>query len=316
MASRPSARRSRAPRHPHPRIPRRGLRRVLVAHDFSPGAEAALARCLDLALGRGADLLLLHVLPSDLRGRAAALAERGAAAEMERVVTAAASTVSRRGRDDVTIRGLVAPGRSHEEICRQAAARRVDLVVIGRRGHSRGKAGDLGATASRVLRSTPTPILLVAGPPRSPYLRPVLAVDLSPSCRRAASILLRLLPEAVRDRVTAMHADETPFEQALLLGGATPRELTKYRREHAARTTLELQAVLDEFAPQSEGWKVIRKVGDARTHVLGAAASGRADLVALGTHGRSGLARALLGSVAERVTRGARVDVLVAPMRG
>lgn len=297
-------------------IPRPALRRVLVAHDFSPGADGALARTLDLALGDGAEIILLHLLPEGLPERAAALAERGAATEMGRVVATAAGTLARLGREDVTVRGLVAPGRSHEEICRRASSHRVDLVVLGRRGHSRGKAGDLGATAGRVLRSTPVPILLVAGRPKGPYLKPLLAVDLSPSCRRATVTLLRLLPEKVRDRVTAIHADETPFEHALVLGGATSREIQKYRRDRASHMSAELQQFLDEFTPQSGTWRVIRRVGDPRRHVLAAAAPGKVDLVALGTHGRSGLARALIGSVAESVTRGAVVDVLVAPMRG
>ena len=56
--------------------------------------------------------------------------------------------------------------------------------------------------------------------------------------------------------------------------------------------------------------------GDARTVVLDAAAERGADLLALGTHGRSGSAHVLLGSVAESVVRAARCDVLVAVASG
>ena len=52
--------------------------------------------------------------------------------------------------------------------------------------------------------------------------------------------------------------------------------------------------------------------GDARQVILDVAAERAADLVALGTHGRSGVAHVLLGSVAEAVIRAAGCDVLVA----
>ena len=61
--------------------------------------------------------------------------------------------------------------------------------------------------------------------------------------------------------------------------------------------------------------KLVHQVGDPRDLVLRSAKPPRADILALGTHGRSGLARALLGSVAESVTRQASIDVLVVPAR-
>jgi nucleotide-binding universal stress UspA family protein len=56
--------------------------------------------------------------------------------------------------------------------------------------------------------------------------------------------------------------------------------------------------------------------GDARAILLNEAVRGRADVIAIGTHGRSGLSRALIGSIAEDVIANAPCDVLVArPVR-
>ena len=52
--------------------------------------------------------------------------------------------------------------------------------------------------------------------------------------------------------------------------------------------------------------------GDARAVILAEAVRRKVDLLVLGTHGRSGLAHLLVGSVAEAVVRGGTCDVLVA----
>jgi nucleotide-binding universal stress UspA family protein len=54
--------------------------------------------------------------------------------------------------------------------------------------------------------------------------------------------------------------------------------------------------------------------GDPATEILTCAAASRADLIVLGTHGRTGLERLLMGSVAEKVLRGAPCSVLVVKM--
>lgn len=59
-------------------------------------------------------------------------------------------------------------------------------------------------------------------------------------------------------------------------------------------------------------WNLIVQYGEPRAVILDEAKKRQADLVSIGTHGRTGLSRLLLGSVAEAVIRGAECDVLVA----
>ena len=59
-------------------------------------------------------------------------------------------------------------------------------------------------------------------------------------------------------------------------------------------------------------WQTVIVRGDPRTALLAETVRRRADLVAVGTHGRSGIAHALIGSVAEWVIQTAACDVLVA----
>lgn len=72
------------------------------------------------------------------------------------------------------------------------------------------------------------------------------------------------------------------------------------------------QAALDALArPRKlDSKNIIIRAGDARDVILQTAEELGADLIVMGTHGRRGISRALLGSVAEMVVRTAPVPVL------
>ncbi len=74
------------------------------------------------------------------------------------------------------------------------------------------------------------------------------------------------------------------------------------------------QAALDKLVDKRRGQaafgQVVQRTGDPRDMILQAAKETHADLIVIGTHGRRGIARALLGSVAEAVVRTAPCPVL------
>ncbi len=77
---------------------------------------------------------------------------------------------------------------------------------------------------------------------------------------------------------------------------------------------VENQRALDELAARKSGTvtfgQVMLRTGDAKNTILQAAQEVGADLIVMGTHGRRGVKRALLGSIAEVVVRTASCPVL------
>jgi len=73
------------------------------------------------------------------------------------------------------------------------------------------------------------------------------------------------------------------------------------------------QAGLDAFVASHPGapFEIVMRTGDARDVIVNTAVEVGADLIVMGTHGRRGLRRALLGSVAESVLRHAPCPVLL-----
>ncbi len=119
------------------------------------------------------------------------------------------------------------------------------------------------------------------------------------------------LAKAFGASIDVLHVWEAPkyLPPELLIAGPGPQqtlsELTRSRAEH------ELAEFLKRMQPLgvSVGGAKIEE-GSAAVKIVEVASSGGYDLIVIGTHGRTGMSRALLGSVAERIVRHAKVPVL------
>jgi nucleotide-binding universal stress UspA family protein len=84
--------------------------------------------------------------------------------------------------------------------------------------------------------------------------------------------------------------------------------LWQYARNSAQRELEDFLVSLRPVLPSVPHAEIV--AGDPATEILERAASGNYDLVAIGTHGRTGLPRLLIGSIAEKVVRAAPCPVL------
>ena len=137
------------------------------------------------------------------------------------------------------------------------------------------------------------------------FERILVATDFS-ECAQCAIDLALDMAHKFDARLVLVHCWEAP---SYAYGGglyASVDAITPIER--AANRCLE--QALDELKLSAPDATSLLRSGVAWEEILLAAAESRADLIVLGTHGRRGLSRALLGSVAERVVRMARLPVL------
>ncbi len=132
---------------------------------------------------------------------------------------------------------------------------------------------------------------------------------------------------AVDGSELAAHAAEVAFDFAHSLGGTLalvhvvqpdvggiPMEAMVTVEEIAALETASAQRHLDELhrrAPRELPTAQFLEIGIPAAEILRVAKEWSADVIVIGSHGRRGLGRALFGSVAEAVMRGATCPVLV-----
>jgi nucleotide-binding universal stress UspA family protein len=286
-------------------VARRPLGKVLVATDFSAGAKRALERACRLPLTPRSTLTLLHVIPK-LHASFYERAERTARATLEAWAQEARGLVA----SNVDVRAAIETGEPYVEIARRAAAERAELIAVGRHGHRQWPHAALGSTAERVLREGAMAALVVVDAAIEPYRRPLVAVDEEGSAKAALDLMARIVAPEVRGAL-AIHALYSDVLSWLSLYDLPPQEIDVFGRARADAARQAIEQALDRIGSTELDFDLRFVTGHPRAAILEAAKAEQADLIAVGTHGRTGLRHFLLGSVAEAVIRGAQVDVLV-----
>lgn len=289
------------------------LRRIIVPLDGSAFSETAIPAAAALARGLHGHLELVMVHSPALSGPSptAALAQDARIRSFEEayVIQKARSTADAA---DGPVASSVLDGPVAPTLIEHVRARKADLVVMTTHGRAGLSRFFLGSVADRLVRELHCPILLL--PPESPQIpepgaaaRILIPLDGS---ALAASVLGRaaaVLPDAALElvRVAILPAMPLPPEAA----SAVPSEILDEELSIAAHYLEDVAATL-----RAKGRVVHTRVlshWSPAAAIADYAEERHCDLIALATRGESGLQRALLGSVADKIIRSARLPVLV-----
>ncbi|MBN2194962.1 MAG: universal stress protein [Polyangiaceae bacterium] len=286
--------------------------KILVPLDFGDSSREALRQARALAHEVEGTLAVCHVLPGPA-GVALAIPELSAAMIGESYandgrVRAALVAHARAELGLELTEVYVDHGTTYAEIVRRAESVNADLIVIGSHGRTGLARAMLGSVAESVVRYAHCSVLVARAKPKARGV--LVATDLSdPSLPAIAAgaeeARLRGVPLTV---VTVLeYAFGIPFP-ALGMLGALPALPTAEMQEQGRRA---LQSTLEAALQRAraEGEAVVR-LGSPASEIVTLADEIEAELVVVGTRGRTGLARLALGSVAERVLRAVDSSVM------
>ncbi len=278
--------------------------------------ELILARAALLPLARNAQLTLLHVVPRLLLREARLQAESDAKEALELATRNLAPKLP----ESAKVVPRVVVGVAAAEITRHARSHKAELIVMGRGGGRALRDIFLGSTAERVIRKSRLPVLAVRLRPHGTYRRPLLALDTDQAARDVLAMALRVLPPP-RPQIGLVHAYDAPYH-GLVYPSLSPEQGQEYRQYYRQKALHDIAraiatALTEVKASPDDGlsWKSHVRHGSPRTVIPDAVAKLRTDLLMLGSHGRAGIAHALLGTVAGDVLREVPCDVLVVPPR-
>ena len=187
-------------------------------------------------------------------------------------------------------------------------------MIIGPHRRQALKDVFVGTTAERTIRASRRPVLMANGVPAGPYRRVLIAVDLSQCSGDAVRAVVDLGLEE-RAAVSVVHVFGAPGTGLLPRSSRRDDRLETYLAEEKARAAHDLDAFLHDlgFDPMQ---RFLKPGETPAAAVIGTVARDvAADLLVVGTHGRTGIAMLMLGSVAQEVLRVADRDVLAVPPR-
>lgn len=224
--------------------------------------------------------------------------------------------------DRFTCHSLILEGVPGAEILEAIRKYRIDLAVVGSRGLSGLQRLALGSVSEWILTEAKSSVLIVRGSPsqklkKGGIRKIVLATDGSPDAVAACRFVHDMeLPSS--SRVTLLHVVRKHLYQTGQLVTSTRTGTKEFA--HLAEELLKARgragAVLLKEAMdlvERPGFVLGEQLafGHEVDEILKAVRRTQADLVVLGSRGVTGLRRALLGSVSQRVARHAPCSVLV-----
>jgi nucleotide-binding universal stress UspA family protein len=221
----------------------------------------------------------------------------------------------------VRARTMRVVGVPHEEILNSVTLEKIDLVVMGTRGRRGLTRLVLGSVAAKVVRVSQAPVLVCRAVEQARETGAVVG-SLSPA-DELEPIRTILVPTDLE--ASSEGAVCSAFELARQLGAtvhlfhAYPAVVTLGEGgvgaiQHEAlnrRARERLHAIAKPYEGSFNLGECLAVLGEPSLAIIETAAELKADMIIMGTHGRSGIKRAFLGSVVEKIIREADCAVMV-----
>jgi hypothetical protein len=263
---------------------------LLAGTDGSDEGQNAVAQSLLLAQACGSQLFVVQVV--EIVPEYEAVAPDLRACLEEEILRQQAATASQAARQGVSldyrIRHSLSP---YAAILEEAEKIKADLIILGRYGRTALVRLFMGSVTARVIGLSPVNVLVVPGGASLSFRRLLIAADGSEFSGAALKEALAMARQA----------------GGQLLGVAVAREEGEILE--AQELVHQMLSAANQAGVSFEGFSPQGLAADEG--IIRVAAANQADLIIMGSHGRTGFKRLLLGSVAERVIGQAPCPVLV-----
>lgn len=283
------------------------IQRILVPLDGSLTSEAILPQVVRLAARKESEVILVraeHPIVTENYALIADIAMKGA---KEYLLGIQERLRSYR----IRTRTFEQMGSPADVILQIALDQRVSMIALATHGRTGLTRLILGSVAEQVLRSSPVPVLV---------LRPFSSYEIAKASRPEDEPLRRILVPvdgSTLQRAVVPHALAFAklFDARVVLlrvlspvlEKEPPRSVDDEEIENARH---ELREAAFKFSAAGVACLTLLEEGEAAPMILSVACEHDIDLIVMATHGRTGLAHVLLGSVAEKVVRKAPCPVL------
>jgi len=279
--------------------------KVLLATDLGPRCDRALDRAAQLAKDWEAELDIIHVIEEPLPAEQKVFDQlhwRHPQDPVGRMRRRISEDLAQDIEHTEAVQVHVATGNPADRIVEAAKREGCDLIVTGvARDEPLGRAF-IGTTVNQLVRRSSVPLLVVRARARRPYSSILVATDFSGRSGAALMTALALFPDA---DFTAFHSLDLPHPP--FAGEEFEQNFGSMKREEFAKF---LASTLIEPSKR-EGIPLVVKRGDPEQTIPAFVQSHSVDLTVIGSHGRSALFDALIGSTTSRLLECVEGDMLI-----
>ena len=280
------------------------MKKILVPTDFSKEATYALTFAEEIARKINAELHLLHVMEVPY-GSYSVMGEFIPSSSFENVFQVQWIKQTKRELDELVdglvSRGIAAVphfifGNTFSHIHKTVTSQDMDMIVMGSKGASGLSEFLIGSNAEKVIRRATCPVITVKGETHLSDIRSlVYATDCTVEQDQVVTHIKAL--QEMLDLQLYLVRVITPYN--FLVKGTAMDQLNTFAEKHQFENFI-LSTIEAEFAEEG---------------ILAFAEHNKIDMVAMGTHGRTGLAHLFGGSVSESVANHANIPIWTLKMQ-
>lgn len=292
------------------------IQNILVATDFSKGADKAVERAALLAAIYQCKRAELITINDGGKPQTAFGIKDSVFDAILRSITETACEDLRlkaaelRARYGIEFACTFRFGQASKEIINRAEEMDADLIITG--AHERNLLPDFlfGTTTDKLIRLSRRPLLIVKSDSTADYRHILVLVDFSEDSKQAAKIALSVSPSA---SFVFLHACEVEYEGKMHFAGVDQTVIDGYRLNEYEYARSALRNVIEELHVPDRlitEHLVFDKPGVA---VRKYAEQANPDLIVVGKHGRSRIEELLIGSVTRETIARTKCDILVVP---
>lgn len=269
------------------------LQKILVPVDFGQASQKAFETAVMLSGYFLSEITVLHVFQTEkISAETEKLIVKNIQVEMKKLLNDSVFENVK------SVEMLIEKGNPVELITEIAEIREINLIIIGEGNHAENEHFKLGSTAEKLMQKNVIPVMVVKNEPVKPPRKILCPVDFSEPSKRALSNAVFM-----SNRFNAKLTIQNVF---------TPLEVFSYwiDVDNKNENEMQLQQQKAEFNQFLESFHVDKNSknvkiskGEPEEEILREIKNQGIDLLIMGTTGKTGLSKILLGSVTEKVTR-------------
>jgi universal stress protein E len=271
------------------------MKKILVATDLSSRSDRAVLRAIKMAKEYKAHLTILNIIDEDT--------PKSLLEENKKIVMKEINLFIKGKTKDLKFDVVINVGIPHLSILDFIGREQIDLVVLGTHRHTKGESM-IGNVIERVIKSSMKPVLVVVDRPENNYSNILAAVDFNVHSKKSLKLAFDFFKDS---KFTLLHSYYMPFT------GITGVSNLSLEQELKDNISGDIDELVREVYKGKKQQNIVKKIvkGSVFEVIKEEMIHLKPELLVLGTHGRSGIAKAFSLNITENILLDPNCDTLV-----